>query len=147
MLTTEPMSPKHHGAWHAMRRDLYPQEPAATVESEIEEFVRTGMIDGRAHGVFVAVLSGEALGFVEVSDACRGSCHVESWYVRPEARRTGVGRALLGACEVWARSRGAKLLTSDTNADYPDSPPAHRACGFTSSADDTLFERQLLDKS
>jgi len=130
-----------------MRRDLYPQEPAATVESEIDEFVRTGMIDERAHGVFVAVLGGVTLGFVEVSDTGQGACHVESWYVRPEARRTGVGRALLGACEGWSRSRGAKLLTSDTNANYPDSPPAHRACGFRASADDTLFERPLTDQS
>lgn len=130
-----------------MRRALYPLESADTIESEIEEFVRTGTIDVRTHGVFVAVLGGEALGFVEVSDTGRGACHVESWYVRPEARRMGVGRTLLGACEGWARSRGAKLLTSDTNADYPDSPPAHRACGFKSSADDTLFERPLTDQS
>lgn len=147
MLTVEPMSPEHHGAWHEMRRALYPQEPAATIGSEIEEFVRTGRIDGRTHGVFVALAGGQAIGFVEVSAPDNGVCHVESWYVRPESRRTGVGRALLGACEDWARSRGAKELTSDTNADYPDSPPAHRACGFRASADDTLFERPLADQS
>lgn len=139
--------PGYIPAWRAMRLALYPLEPADTIESEIDGFVRTGTIDGREHGVFVAVLNEEALGFAEVSDAGQGACHVESWYVRPEARRTGVGRALIGACEDCARSRGATLLTSDTNADYPDSPPAHRACGFRASADGTFFERPLVDQS
>lgn len=88
-----------------MRRALYPYEPAATIEGEIDEFNRTRAIDGHAHGVFVAVLIGEALGFAEVSDAGRGECHVESWSVHPEERIAGIGRSMLMACEAWAPSR------------------------------------------
>lgn len=130
-----------------MRFALYPLESIATIQSEIDVFVRTGAIDGRAHGVFIALIAGLAQGFVEVSGPVGGTCHVESWYVRPEARRSGIGRGLIQECEGWARSRGAKVLTSDTNEDYPDSPPAHRACGFGSSEDETRFVKSLADQS
>lgn len=130
-----------------MRSALYPLETSSTIESEIDEFVRVGSIAGRAHGVFVALIAGQPQGFVEVSGPVESTCHIESWYVVPDARGLGVGRALIGACEDWARSRGAKVLTSDTNADYPDSPPAHKACGFYASDDDTLFEKRIDTQS
>lgn len=147
MLKVEPISPADRSAWLAMRIALYPNEPAHVIESEIDSFLNTGKIADRDHGVLIARLHDKPVGFVEASDIGFNRCHVESWYVSPDARGSGVGRALIEACEDWARSRGAAVLTSDTNEDYPDSPPSHKACGFRASDDDTLFEKQLGNQS
>ncbi len=147
MLKIEPASLADRGAWAAMRLALYPDEPVHVIESEIDSFLRTGKIADREHGVLIARLHDQPVGFAEASDFGHNRCHVESWYVSPGARGSGVGRALIEACERWARSRRATVLTSDTNEDYPDSPPAHKACGFGASDDDTLFEKQLGDQS
>ncbi len=147
MLKVEPISPADRDVWLAMRMALYPDEPVHVIESEIDSFLNTGKIAGREHGVFNACLHDESVGFVEVSDFGQNRCHIESWYVSPITRGAGIGRSLIAACEHWALARGASVLTSDTNENYPDSPPAHKACGFRASEDDTLFEKELGDQS
>lgn len=130
-----------------MRIALYPDEPLHVIESELDSFLNTGKIADREHGVLIARVHNMPVGFIETSDFGQNRCHIESWYVSPNARGSGVGRALIDACEHWARSRRAIELTSDTNEDYPDSPPAHKACGFLASDDDTLFEKRLGNQS
>lgn len=39
--------------------------------------------------------------------------YVEAWYVDPDVRRTGYGRALLAAAEAWALRRGCREMASD----------------------------------
>jgi aminoglycoside 6'-N-acetyltransferase I len=58
---------------------------------------------------------GRAVGFVELSirnyaEDCETDrvAYLEGWYVIPEARRTGVGRALIAASEEWAERRRAR---------------------------------------
>lgn len=147
MLKVEPVSQADRAAWLAMRVSLYPGEPTHVIKSEIDSFLKTGKIADREHGVLIAHHHTKPVGFVEVSDFGHNRCHIESWYVMPGARSSGIGRALVTAGEHWARSRGASVLTSDTNENYPDSPPAHKACGFRASSNDTLFEKQLGDQS
>jgi aminoglycoside 6'-N-acetyltransferase I len=55
---------------------------------------------------------------------------VEGWWVDPDVRRTGVGRALIAAVEDWARQRGFHELGSDALLDNLLSHAAHRALGF-----------------
>jgi aminoglycoside 6'-N-acetyltransferase I len=71
--------------------------------------------------VFVSTRAdGRLSGFLEMSvrdyaEGCTGPTpHVESWYVDPDARRSGVGHALLRAAEEWAREHGYRELASDT---------------------------------
>lgn len=130
-----------------MRLELYPDEPSSVIKNEIDSYFIDGTIAERSHGAFIALMNEQTAGFVEVSDMGQKRCHLESWFVLPGMRHSGAGRALIKACESWARSRNAILLTSDTNEDYPDSPPAHKACGFHASENDTLFEKRLGDQS
>lgn len=51
-------------------------------------------------------------------------------YVVPEARRRGVGRALIAAADEWARAQGCTEFASDTLADNDVSTAAHQALGF-----------------
>lgn len=88
--------------------------------------------------VFVAETAGNIVGFVEVglrshADGCdsrRPVGFLEGWYVEPEARRGGVGRALVRAAEEWARSTGCTEIASDTWSDRELSQRAHEALGY-----------------
>jgi aminoglycoside 6'-N-acetyltransferase I len=56
--------------------------------------------------------------------------HVEGWYVEPDARGKGVGRALMRRAEEWSTARGHTELASDTEIDNMASLRAHERCGF-----------------
>ena len=80
---------------------------------------------------------GRLVGFCELSvRAYAEDCHtdqvgyLEGWYVVPERRGQGVGRALVLASEAWARARGCSEFASDAEADNAGSIAAHKALGF-----------------
>jgi aminoglycoside 6'-N-acetyltransferase I len=88
--------------------------------------------------IFVAESERRVVGFIEVglrshADGCdtrQPVGFVEGWYVEPENRGTGVGRALMGAAEKWSRAQGCREMASDTWIDHPSSQRAHEALGF-----------------
>jgi aminoglycoside 6'-N-acetyltransferase I len=88
--------------------------------------------------VFLAEVDGTVVGFIEVglrshADGCDGRRPVgfiEGWYVEPGHQRRGIGRALVGAAEDWARSQGCDEMASDTWIDREPSQRAHEAVGF-----------------
>lgn len=116
-----------------MRCALWPRESAAELETELEDWA-----SGKETAVFVADPGGGPLaGFVEVAIHTEApGCvtnrigFLEGWYVDPPFRRQGVGRALNAAAEAWARERGCAEMASDTTAEYPASPLAHRGVGY-----------------
>ncbi len=56
--------------------------------------------------------------------------YVEGWWVAPDLRRQGVGRALVSAVEDWARAHGYRELGSDVELDNSGSLEAHQKLGF-----------------
>jgi aminoglycoside 6'-N-acetyltransferase I len=70
--------------------------------------------------------------------------YVEEWFVMPEARRMGVGRALIAAAEAWARERGYPELASDALLDNLVSQSAHRALGFEEVERQVAFRKDIL---
>lgn len=123
-------------AWLEMRRQLWP-DGADEHEGEIEQFFSGQSPEPLA--VLIAEDSeGRPIGVAELSirNAAEGcdTHHVgylEGWFVEPQARRRGAGRALLAASERWARSRGCTEFASDTQPDNAVSVEAHRALGFS----------------
>ena len=90
------------------------------------------------------------LGFIELSirpyaEGCVTDrvAFVEGWFVRPEARGTGVGAALIGAAEAWARTHGCSELGSDTEIENEASAAAHRALGFVEAGVVRCFIKSL----
>jgi aminoglycoside 6'-N-acetyltransferase I len=128
-------TPDDIGAWSAMRHALWPDAEAQTLRAEAEAYFRG---EGLLRAVFVAGdPEGGLLGMLELSlrpyaDGCISSPvpYVEGWYVAPDARRRGCGRALVAAAERWAIAQGHTEIASDALIGNRQSENAHKALGF-----------------
>lgn len=144
-----PAGPADREAWLRLREALW---PAAEGEhaAEVELLLERGA-DGRwPQAALLAELDGRAVGLAEVSvrpvaEGCatQGVGYLEGWYVEPDCRRRGVGRALVAACEDWARAQGCSELASDTEHDNEVSRRAHLALGFEDAGLVRCFRRTL----
>lgn len=133
--------------WWELRAALFPDEPPEQLRSY------PGDYQGDAEVAFVWESDeGELAGFVEASirryaDGCDTSPvgFLEAWYVVPELRRGGVGRALLAAAEEWVRSKGCTEMGSDTWASDDGARAAHVAVGFREVEMAIHFAKSLAD--
>jgi aminoglycoside 6'-N-acetyltransferase I len=140
-------TPADASDWLAMRQALWPDDGSAHV-GEIQSFFA-----GRLRmplQVLVAVAGTRVIGFVELSiRAYAEGCvtdrvaFLEGWYVVPEARRQGVGRALVAAAETWGRSQGCTEFGSDALLDNHVSATAHQALGFEEVVQIRCFKKAL----
>ena len=93
---------------------------------------------------------GSAIGFAELSirpfaEGCYSGkvAYLEGWYVMPEARRQGIGRALVHAAEQWGRDAGCCEFASDTEIANAVSTKVHRALGFVEVSRNVCFRKEL----
>jgi len=116
-----------------MSEALFPDERRADLERGMREFsTRPDTM------VFIAERpDGASCGFVEVgtrpyADGCDSSpvAYIEAWYVDPDVRRSGYGRAMLAAAESWARNAGYREIASDALLDNVVSHQAHLRSGY-----------------
>ncbi len=71
--------------------------------------------------------------------------YIEGWWVAPDLRRAGVGRALVAAVEQWCREAGYGELGSDVELDNTVSLRAHAAMGFEPTLRVQFFRKRLTD--
>jgi aminoglycoside 6'-N-acetyltransferase I len=129
-----------------MRKALWDDCPDEEQVREIEEVPGNDALE-----VFFAERPGGGLcGFLEASirpwaDGCetRPVGYIEGWYVDPDMRRCGVGRALVEAAEAWARSRGCRQMASDAELWNEISHQAHGALGYEETGRLVLFKKDL----
>ena len=133
-----------------MRDALWPGAPDAHAD-EIAQFF-AGKLWMPLAVLIAEHEDGTLLGFAELSirtyaEDCVTDrvAYLEGWYVRPEARRQGVGRALIDAAEQWARAQGCTEFGSDALIDNEISAAAHRALGFTETVQIRGFRKQLVE--
>jgi aminoglycoside 6'-N-acetyltransferase I len=150
MVQVRSVIPNDAAIWLRMRQALWPeQDPPGTHADEIERFF-AGKLSEPLAVLLATNGSGTALGFAELSirsyaEGCVTDrvAYLEGWYVVPEARRRGVGRALVGASEAWARSQGCSEFASDALIDDTSSAAAHLALGFVEAAQIRCFRKTL----
>jgi aminoglycoside 6'-N-acetyltransferase I len=127
-----------------MRVALWPDDADTAHAAEVARFFArpasesAGLLPEAA--LVAATHEGDAevlVGFAELSrrpyaEGCVSSPvgFLEGWYVVPQYRRQGVGRALVRAAEAWARGLGCSEFASDTELENTASAAAHRALGF-----------------
>lgn len=121
-------------AWHRQRRALWPGSDDDHAD-EIERYF-AGSVPSLDMAL-VAYVGAAMAGFAELSirayaEGCdtHGVGFLEGWYVAPDYREHGVGRALIAAAEEWARSKGCQEFASDSEPDNEPGRRAHLACGF-----------------
>jgi GNAT superfamily N-acetyltransferase len=141
--------------WLRMRTVLWPHGSRGDHADEISAFIHnhlaTWLRAALAVQVFVAERGAERLcGFVEASvRACVEDCdthpvgYVEGWFVDPDMRRQGVGRALVAAAEHWAATQGCHEMASDAAITNQISIPAQKALGFEESSRAVHFRKWI----
>ena len=95
--------------------------------------------DGRLGG-FISVAQRS---WTEGSDE-QPTAHIEGWYVERDLRRSGVGRKLMQAAELWARFHGFAEICSDAEVHNRPSLAAHRRMGFEPTIQLQYFRKPLV---
>ena len=154
MIRIRPVEPRDADRWAALRAALWPEEDPRALAHDVARFFSEPRRDVGAmpEGALIAETEDctRAVGFAEVSrrlyaEGCETSPvgFLEGWYVVPEARRRGVGRALVAAAETWARALGCREFASDAVADNGLSATAHLALGFEEVVIVRCFRKDL----
>ena len=132
--------------WLRMRQALWDDCPDEQQEKELEEILASDVDE-----VFFAERPGGGLcGFLEAAIRSRANgCddhpvgYIEGWYVDPDVRRQGVGRALVEAAEAWARAKGCRQMASDAELWNHVSHQSHGALGYEETGRLVLFKKDL----
>ena len=147
-MTITPIAPPDREAWLDMRGQLWP-DAIDTHARDVDRFF-AGHVRDPVAALIARDNTGRALGFAELSlrsyaEGCDTDnvAFLEGWFVVPDARGRGVGRALIAACEDWARSQGCTEFASDAQPDNEASIAAHLALGFADEGLIRCFSKKL----
>lgn len=145
-----PVTVEDSAAWLKMRQALWP-EGASDHTFEIASYF-AGRLREPLEVLVAFDDAATAIGFVELNirayaEGCDTDSvgYLEGWYVVPEARQHGVGRALVQAALEWARREGCSEFASDCLVDNEISAAAHRALGFTEIVQIRCFRKSLIE--
>jgi len=142
--------PRDLSAWQRMRRALFPDEDFRELNAEAEKFFSDGPLFDLESVLVCENSQGDLIGFLELglrsyAEGCRSSPvpYVEAWFVEPNVRHTGVGRALIEAAERLSAERGYTEFASDALIENIASIDAHRALGFEEVERAVHFRKRL----
>ena len=149
MIQVRAATPDDASVWLRMRDALWPHHEAGSHAGEVKQY-----FEGNLHMPLEVLLAfdekGAAVGFAELSirtyaEDCETDrvAYLEGWYVAPEFRRRGVGRALITAAEAWGIRQGCTEFGSDALLENELSAVAHRALGFEETVRLRCFKKVL----
>jgi len=144
-MTVRPLELGDQTAWWAMRARLWPDVDVASLRETARVYAGADQVAFVWDGG-----EGRLLGFAEGSirrdcDGCTTSPvgYLEGWWVDPEYRRRGIGRALVDAVIAWAGAKGCTEIGSDAYLGNAISQAAHLAIGFRQTEELVHFLMRL----
>ena len=110
-----------------------------------------GFIADKESAVFLAFEKEEAVGFAQCAlrrDYVEGTNtspvgFLEGVFVREEYRRRGIAKALVKACENWAKESGCTEFGSDCEIDNLESQRFHEHIGFAEVGRTVWFAKKI----
>lgn len=144
-----PVTTADTNEWLRLRHALWPDGSLAQHRQDIDRYFAGDRREPAE--VLLALTAGTApVGFVELSirnivDGCSTDRvgYLEGWYVVPQSRRKGIGRALIQAAEQWATRQGCTEFGSDSDIDNDVSHAAHLCSGFEETGRVRTFRKKL----
>jgi aminoglycoside 6'-N-acetyltransferase I len=145
-----PVETRDRAAWLRMRQELWSDETGLDIG--IDDYFKNLAANPNLQVITLVAQTpdGKLVGFAEVdtrayAEDCETSPvgFLEGWYVQPEARGSGVGRALMSAAETWAREQGLQEFASDTWLHNETGIRAHLALGFSEAERLVCFRKSL----
>ncbi len=150
MITVRTAKQDDAASWLELRRALWPDGTEVEHREEIDrffagEFPREPWMVLLAEGAERRVLGFAELSIRPYAEGCRSNrvAYLEGWFVLPEERGRGIGKALIEAAENWGRKQGCSEFASDTDPDNEPSRTAHRAVGFADVGLVRCFRKDL----
>lgn len=147
-MTIRPIVEGDRSAWCRLRCALWPGSPS---DHDAETRAYFEGPQGQLI-IVVAELGGRVVGFLELdyrkyAPGCRSSPvpFIEGWYLEPDARGCGIGRALVESAEALARAAGHHEIASDAEIDNTDGIDAHLALGYEEVERHVCFRKSLRD--
>lgn len=147
-LIVRPIMEDDLSEWFRLRRKLWDATSDDDHKAEMMEILD----HADTQLVVVADAGGNKLaGFLEASirpfvEDCESDNvgYLEGWYVEPDFRRRGLGRALVRSAEEWAISKGATEMASDAELGNQESIAAHASLGYEETSR-LVHLRKVLD--
>lgn len=126
--------------------ELWPHHTPAEMQAELSEIIAQ-----KDAALFLAYHGETAVGFAQCQlrrDYVEGTDsspvgYLEGIYVAVPAQGRGFARALLGACENWAREKGCTEFASDCELDNVQSLRFHLNVGFEEANRIICFTKKL----
>ena len=125
---------------------LWPENEPSELEEEMAR-----LLQDRASALFLNFQDGRAVGFAQCqlrSDYVEGTGsspvgYLEGIYVEDDCRLSGIAKALLAACESWAKDMGCREFASDCELHNMESLRFHLAVGFLEANRIICFTKNL----
>jgi aminoglycoside 6'-N-acetyltransferase I len=146
-MNIRPVTRADRDEWLRMRSALWPDAPLVEHNREIEQFLETGqpgvvLVAERPQGELCGFLEARVRHYVDGCETDRVG-YIEGWYVDPDLRRNGIGRAMVKQAEHWARHHGCTEMASDTQLYNMSSQEAHLRIGYTEVERLVIFRKEL----
>ena len=146
MLTIRKADSSVASAVAMLAQQLWPHHETAQLQEEFEPLLADANV-----AVFLAFSDEEVAGFAQCqlrNDYVEGTSsspvgYLEGIFVTPAYQKQGIARALLAACENWAKQRGCSEFASDCELDNRDSLLFHLNVGFEEANRIICFTKKL----